>query len=117
MKFTEEKLEKAFTEFLGIKLPRIIVQVKHKPETSIATDEIRKLVGTMPRTSDVGLFVTSGEFSNPAKIEARSSSKHIELIGFTRFIELWVQYYDKMSDEQKNMLPLHPIYFLGVNEI
>ena len=27
-----------------------------------------------------------------------------------------VEYYDELSDEQKNMLPLQPIYFLGSND-
>ena len=32
------------------------------------------------------------------------------------FIEMWQEYYDKMSDEDKNMLPLKRISFLGNNE-
>lgn len=105
-----------YTDPLGTKPPRIIVQVKHRPETSVPSDDIQRLVGTMKRDSDVGIFVTSGDFSNPAKNEARMSGKHVELIDFDRFIELWQSHYSKMTDEQKNMLPLHPIYFLGVNE-
>ena len=106
----------AYTDPLGTKPPRIIVQVKHRPESSVSSDDIQRLSGTMKRDSDVGIFVTSGDFSQPAKAEARSSGKHIELIDFGRFIDLWIQYYDKMNDETKYMLPLHPIYFLGSNE-
>ncbi len=69
----------------------------------------------MKRDSDVGVFATSGDFSHCAKAEARSSAKHIELIDFDRFIELWIQYYNKMNSETKALLPLHPIYFLGFN--
>jgi len=105
-----------YTDPLGTKPPRIIVQVKHRPDTSVPSDDIQRLVGTMKRDSDVGIFVTSGDFSNPARQEARMSGKHVELIDFDRFIELWQSHYHKMSDDQKNMLPLHPIYFLGVNE-
>lgn len=103
----------AYNDPLGTRPPRIVVQVKHRPESTISSDEIQKLVGTMRRDSDVGIFVTSGEFSNPAKNEARQSGKHVELIDFSRFIELWIKYYDKLNDVQKNMLPLYPIYFLG----
>jgi len=103
----------AYNDPLGTKPPRIVVQVKHRPESTISSDEIQKLVGSMRRDSDVGIFVTSGEFSNPAKNEARQTGKHVELIDFSRFIELWIKYYDKLSDVQKNMLPLYPIYFLG----
>jgi restriction system protein len=106
----------AYNDPLGTKQPRMVVQVKHRPDSKIPSEDIQKLVGTMKRQSDVGIFVTSGEFSNPAKIESRTTGQHVELIDFDRFIELWIQYYPKMKDEQKNMLPLQPIYFLGVNE-
>lgn len=106
----------AYTDPLGVKPPRIIVQVKHRPESAVPSDDIQRLAGTMKRTSDVGIFVTSGRFSKPAELEARSSDKHIELIDFERFIELWQEHYPKMDDSQKNILPLQPIYFLGSNE-
>lgn len=106
----------AYTDPLGTKQPRIIVQVKHRPNNSVSSDEIQKLSGTLKRNTDVGIFVTSGQFSKPAIKEARESREHIELIDFDRFINLWQEYYDKMADEQKNMLPLQPIYFLGSNE-
>ena len=106
----------AYNDPLGTTQPRIIVQVKHKPTTNISSDEIQKLAGTLKRTTDVGIFVTSGDFSKPAEKEARNSREHIELIGFDRFVSLWTEYYYKLNDEQKNMLPLHPIYFLGSNE-
>lgn len=106
----------AYTDPLGTKQPRIIVQVKHRPNDSVSSDEIQKLSGTLKRNTDVGIFVTSGQFSKPAMKESRESREHIELIDFDRFISLWVEYYPKMTDEQKNSLPLHPIYFLGSND-
>ncbi len=106
----------AYTDPLGTRQPRIIVQVKHRPKDSVSSDEVQKLAGTLKRNSDVGIFVTSGNFSKPAIKEARESREHIELIDFDRLISLWQEYYSKLSDEQKNLLPLHPIYFLGSNE-
>jgi len=106
----------AYTDPLGAQQPRILVQVKHKPETSIPPAEIQQLAGAMKRPSDVGIFATSGNFSSNAKKEARNSGQHIELIDFGRLIDLWQEHYQDLSDEQKNILPLHPIYFLGSNE-
>jgi restriction system protein len=106
----------AFTDPLGTKQPRIIVQVKHRPNDNVSSDEVQKLAGTLKRNTDVGIFVTSGNFSKPAIKEARESREHIELIDFNRLTSLWQEYYSKMNDEQKNLLPLHPIYFLGSNE-
>jgi restriction system protein len=106
----------AYTDPLGTKPPRIIVQVKHKPNDNISSAEIQKLSGTLKRNSDVGIFVTSGTFSKAAVKEARGSREHIELIDFSRLTSLWQEYYPKLSDEHKNLLPLQPIYFLGSNE-
>jgi len=106
----------AYTDPLGTSQPRIIVQVKHRPNDNISSDEIQKLAGTLKRNTDVGIFVTSGTFSKPAVKEARESREHIELIDFNRLTSLWQDYYTKMNDEQKNLLPLHPIYFLGSND-
>ncbi|ESU27075.1 hypothetical protein FLJC2902T_22530 [Flavobacterium limnosediminis JC2902] len=106
----------AYTDPLGTRQPRIIVQVKHRPNDNVSSDEVQKLAGTLKRNSDVGIFVTSGSFSKPAIKEARESREHIELIDFERLTSLWQEYYSKMNDEQKNLLPLHPIYFLGSND-
>lgn len=105
----------AYLDPLGAKTPRIKVQVKHYPDNPIAAKDIRSLVGIL-RDGDIGLFVTSGIFSPAAKSEALTSKEYVKLIDGDEFITLWQQYYNKMSDEDKNMLPLHPIAFLGSND-
>lgn len=105
----------AYSDHLGTVTPRIKVQVKHR-DTAATTGEIRQLMGILQKDGDVGLFVSSGGFTPDAKASARSSSVHIELIDFERFIELWQQIYTKLSDEDKNRLPLLPIYFLAPSE-
>lgn len=51
-----------------------------------------------------------------AACSQQRSRKFIKLIDGDEFINLWEQYYDKMADEDKNMLPLKRIAFLGSNE-
>lgn len=106
----------AYQDPLGTATPRIKVQVKHQPENSIAPEKIKSLIGSLNKDSDVGLFVTSGKFSSESQKSAFNSHTHVKLIDFGEFISLWQQFYDKLTDEDKNMLPLKPIYFLGVNE-
>ena len=106
----------AYQDPLGAKEPRIKVQVKHKPTTAIPVDDIRSLVGLLNKNGDIGLFITSGQFSNDAKRFARDSHIHVRLIDMDDFIALWQKFYNKLPDEEKNWLPLHPIYFLGSNE-
>ncbi len=105
----------AYVDPLGAKTPRIKVQVKHYPDNPIGVKEIRSLVGIL-RDGDIGLFVTSGTFSPAAKQEAITSKEYVKLIDGDEFITLWQQYYAKMTDEDKNLLPLKRIAFLGSNE-
>ena len=105
----------AYLDPLGAQTPRIKVQVKHKPDTAIGASEIRALLGVL-RAGDIALFVTSGTFSPDARSTSTSSREFIRLIDGNDFIDMWQEYYDKMTDDDKNMLPLKRISFLGNNE-
>ena len=105
----------AYVDPLGAQTPRIKVQVKHKPETAIPASDVRALLGIL-KAGDIALFVTSGTYSADAKQAASGSNNFIRLIDGDEFIGMWQDYYDKMSDEDKNMLPLKRISFLGNNE-
>jgi restriction system protein len=106
----------AYSDPLGATTPRLKVQVKHRPDASIPVDDIRSLTGLLNKDSDVGLFVTSGTFTSESKRSARENHIHIRLLDIDNFIELWQEFYNKLADEDKNMLPLHPINFLGSND-
>ena len=105
----------AYVDPLGAQTPRIKVQVKHYPDNPIGVKEIRSLVGIL-RDGDIGLFVTSGTVSPSAKQEASTSKEYVKLIDGNEFIDLWREYYPKMTDEDKNRLPIKQIAFLGSNE-
>ncbi len=105
----------AYVDPLGAQTPRIKVQVKHKPDTVTGAADVRALLGVL-KAGDIALFVTSGTYSADAKHAASSGDKFIRLIDGDEFISMWQEYYDKMSDDDKNMLPLKKISFLGNNE-
>lgn len=102
----------AYRDPLGTESPRIKVQVKHQ-EATTAVKDVRQLMGLLQKDGDVGIFFSTGGFSSDAKSTARASHVHVELIDLERFIDLWQQFYDKMSDFDKAMLPLTPIYFIA----
>lgn len=106
----------AYNDPLGATAPRLKVQVKHRPDASVPVDDIRSLTGLLNKDGDIGLFVTSGAFTSEAERSARESHRHIKLLDIDNFIELWQEFYNKLTDDDKNMLPLHPINFLGSNE-
>jgi len=68
-------------------------------------------MGLLQKDGDVGIFVSSGGFAPGAKTTARTLHVHVELIDLDRFIQLWEEFYPKLSDEDKNLLPLVPVYF------
>ncbi len=70
-------------------------------------------MGILLKAGDVGVFVSTGGFTPDAKALIRNAPTHVELIDFERFIALWKENYSKLSDEDKNLLPLQPIYFLS----
>jgi len=106
----------AYSDPLGATTPRLKVQVKHRPDTSIPVDDIRSLTGLLNKDGDVGLFITSGQFTSESIRTARESHRHIKLLDIDDFIDLWQEFYIKMTDEDKNRLPLQSIYFLGSND-
>lgn len=106
----------AYNDPLGATSPRLKVQVKHRPDATVPVDDIRSLTGLLNKDGDIGLFVTSGYFTSESERSARESHRHIKLLDIDNFIALWQEFYAKLTDDDKNMLPLHPIYFLGSNE-
>ncbi len=100
----------AYRDPLGTVTPRIKVQIKHR-EQPASVPEIRQLMGLLQKDGDVGIFISSGGFTSESKTTARSSHVHVELIDLSRFIELWQEFYHKLSDEDKALMPLIPIYF------
>lgn len=100
----------AYQDPLGVKSPRIKVQIKHR-ESTANVSEIRELMGLLQKEGDIGLFISTGGFTSDAKTTARTSHVHVELIDFDRFISLWQEFYDKLNDEDKDRLRLKPVYF------
>ena len=102
----------AYKDPLGTISPRIKVQVKHRG-ASATVHEVRQLMGLLQKDGDIGIFISSGGFTPDAKATARSSNIHVELIDLNRFINLWQDFYQKLTDEDKSLMPLLPIYFLA----
>lgn len=102
----------AYQDPLGTAQPQLKVQVKHYPKTAIPVDVVRSLIGVLVKDDEVGLLVTSGQFTSDAKREARNSHRRLRLIDIDEFIELWIAYYEKMSEEDKALMPITPIYFI-----
>ncbi len=102
----------AYKDPLGTISPRIKVQVKHRG-TAATVHEVRQLMGLLQKDGDIGIFISAGGFTPDAKSTARSSNVHVELIDLNRFLNLWQDFYHKLNDEDKSLMPLLPVYFLA----
>jgi len=101
----------AYRDPLGTVSPRIKVQIKHRVDIPVTVQEVRQLMGLLQKDGDVGIVVSSGGFSTDAKATARGAHVHVELIDLDRLITLWQEFYSKLTDEDKSLLPLMPLYF------
>lgn len=102
----------AYTDPLGASLPRIRVQVKHRDQPTAVAD-LRAFMSVLG-TDDLGLFVSSGGFTNDAKDEARTQERRkVTLLDLENFFDLWVEHYEKLSQEARQRFPLKPIHFLA----
>jgi restriction system protein len=106
----------AYKDPLGAESPRFKVQVKHRNNPA-SVPEVRQLIGVLQKNGDVGIFISSGGFTPDATKEARGALVHIELIDLSRLLDLWQQFYPKLLDEDRSLLPLRSIYFLLTSQI
>lgn len=88
---------------------RIFVEVKNR-QVKAGEPMVRDLAGVLANKSntDAGILISFSGFAPGAKTFAEGSSKRIKLMDGYDFIDLWRKHYDKLSDEDKKLLPLHP---------
>lgn len=106
----------AYSDPLGTISPRIKVQVKHRGNTAASGPEVRQLMGLLQKDGDIGIFISSGGFTSDAKQLARDANVHVELIDLPRLISLWKDFYHKLDDEDKQLMPLTSVYLFAPAE-
>ena len=105
----------AHTDPLGADMPRIKVQVKRRAD-KIDAQGLRSFMAVLG-DQDVGIFVSLGGFTREAEEETRTQERRrITLLDLEQLFDLWVQHYRKISEEDRQLLPLKPIYFLASSD-
>jgi restriction system protein len=103
----------AYTDPLGTANPRIVVQVKRRIDSKIAADELRSFMAVLG-DRDVGIFISVGGFTSEAEREARSQERRrLTLLDLNRFVELWIEHYSSLDEDDRQRLPLKPVHFLS----
>lgn len=93
--------------------PRIVVQVKSYDQ-DVPEKDVQALKGAM-NNNDYGLFVTLTDYKDNAK---KYLNEHTEIRGIDgrELVDLLLQYYDKLSDKFRAIIPLKQVYIPNVNE-
>ena len=102
----------AYIDPLGARTPHIRVQVKHRDQAA-SREDVAALRGIIRGDREIGLFVSSGGFTKEARREAGNGAVHIELVDLDRFLELWLQHYEKIPEAKRSKLRLEPVHFLA----
>jgi restriction system protein len=102
----------AYIDPLGAQTPHIRVQVKHRNQAA-SREDVAALRGIIRGDREIGLFVSSGGFTKEARREAGNGAVHIELVDLDRFLELWLQHYNKIPEAKRSKLRLGPVHFLA----
>ncbi len=102
----------AYTDPLGASGPRMKVQVKRRAD-KINADGLRSFLSTLSQ-HDVGVFVATGGFTPDAESEARrQEQRKVTLLDAERLVELWVEHYDSIAEESRQLLPLKAVWYLA----
>ena len=106
----------AYTDPLGAEGPRIKIQVRRRNDSKTTSDDLRSFLAVLS-SQDVGIFVSTSGFTSDAIVEARHQEiRRITLIDLETFFDLWVQHYENLTEQDRQRLPLRPVYFLSPSE-
>ena len=95
---------------LGFQEPRIKVEVKHRRNSAIGSQEIRSFLGGL-RPGDRGLYVSTGGYSKEGKYEAERSNFPISLLNLDELASYVVTHYESFDLDGRALIPLVKVYW------
>ena len=94
----------------GFEDPRIVVEVKHRPGTSMGAQDIRSFLGGR-HASDKGLYVSTGGFSKEANYEAERASIPVTLMDMDLLVEALLDKHRDLDPETQRLIPLNQVFW------
>lgn len=99
----------ASPDALGLESPHIVAEVKHR-KGPMGAPAVRSFIGGL-RSTDRGLYVSTGGFSKDARIEADRATIPVRLVDLDSFVRLYIESYDNMDEDARAILPLVRIWW------
>lgn len=99
----------ASPDALGLESPHIVAEVKHRkgPMGALA---VRSFIGGLCST-DRGLYVSTGGFSNGPRIEAERVTIPVRLMDLDSYVRLCIESCDDMDEDARAIPPLVRIWW------
>lgn len=94
----------------GFEDPRIVVEVKHQPGTSMGAQDIRSFLGGR-HASDKGLYVSTGGFSREANYEADRANIPVMLMDMDSLVQALLDNYRDLDPDTQRLIPLKRIFW------
>src|ERR1035438_1285634 len=95
---------------LGLQEPRIKAEVKHRPNTTIGSQDLRSFLGGL-RPGDRGLYVSTGGYTKEAKYEADRANIPVTLLDLEGLADMVITHYEKFDPEGRALIPLVKVYW------
>lgn len=95
---------------LGFQEPRIVVEVKHRSEQRMGSNEIRSFLGGR-HVADKGLYVSTGGFTQEARYEAERAPIPLTLMDLDLLVDAILEHYQSFDQATKLLLPLQQVYW------
>lgn len=94
----------------GFENPRIVVEVKHRPQEKMGSQEVRSFINGRHK-DDRGLYVSTGGFSREAYYEADRAPIPTTLWTLDQLVRALMDHYDNTDTETKRLVPLKRMYW------
>lgn len=89
------------------------MQVKRRSD-KISVDGVHAFMSLIG-DNDAGIFFSIGGFTSESERVARNEQRRrIRLVDGEGLVDLWIEHYAKIPDQQRRLLPLKPIYYLNL---
>lgn len=95
---------------LGLEEPRVFVEVKHRPGSTMGAQELRAFLGGR-QNGDRCLYVSTGGFTKEARYEAERSSVPVTLVDLPNLRDLLLQHYGELDASTTSIVPLQMLHW------
>jgi restriction system protein len=96
---------------LGLGSDTILVEVKHRPNTKMTSQEVRSFDSVINNKKRNGIYFSSGGFTADALKELKNSQL-LTFLDLDGLVDLVFEYYDNFDSKMISLLPLKKVYIL-----